>query len=63
MAKQDTQHGFQVQAINRVPSKSNLQDQLASRSPYQLGLVALRVVGQPPAVGHTLHHLQSSASI
>ena len=63
MAKQNYKFSFRAQAINCVPTRSHLQDQLASRSPNQLGLVALRVVGQPPAVGHTLHHLQSSASI
>ncbi len=37
-----------------------LEDQLAARSPHNLALVGLGVVGQPAAVGDALHHFQAS---
>ena len=38
--------------------KPYLEHQLATRGPDHLPLVALCVVGQPPAVGDTLDHLE-----
>ena len=38
-------------------TKAYLEDQLATRGPDNLPLVALGVVGQPPAVGDALDHL------
>ena len=37
--------------------KIYLENQLATRGPHHLPLVALGIVRQPPAIGDTLDHL------
>ena len=41
----------------QAKAKAYLENQLATRGPDHLPLVALGVVGQPSAIGDTLDHL------